>query len=303
MSVSAPGLRLRACAPARPGLAARMRRAGHHLRARPGRAVAFVLGTVWLVVVLAPIYFMVLSSLRNEGTYITANPWVPTGGLTFSEYSTVFHAGLGTYFVNSVIVTGSSVVLTLTLSLAMSFRVIRRTSRFAGWSLRLVIFGLAIPIQALIVPLYVIILKLGIYDTLLALILTLSASAIPVAVLIMLSFIRDIPRELIDAMAVDGAGEWRIFGRLIVPLSRPVLATLGIYTGLNVWNNFLIPLVLTQSNGTAVLPLGLYKFQGEYGIDVPAIMAAVLLSVIPLVVLYVAMRRQFVRGLSGVGLR
>jgi raffinose/stachyose/melibiose transport system permease protein len=104
-------------------------------------------------------------------------------------------------------------------------------------------------------------------------------------------------------MCVDGAGEWRVFASLIVPMSRPVLATVGIYDGLQVWNNFLLPLILTVSNSTAVLPLGLWKFQGLFGINVPAIMAAVLLSAVPLVVLYVSLRRQFVRGLSGVVLR
>jgi raffinose/stachyose/melibiose transport system permease protein len=283
---------------------ARARRRGAKARTPLAlRGVAFVLGTVWLVIALAPIYFMVLSSLRTQGTYVTANPWVPSGPLTIKQYSTVLHAGLGTYFENSLIVTAVCVVLTLLLSLATSFRIIRGTSRFSGASLRMLVFGLAVPIQALIVPLYIIVDKIGLYDTLAALMLTMSAAAIPVSVLIMLSFVRDIPRELIDAMAVDGAGEWRIFAKLIVPLSRPVLATVAIYNGLNVWNNFLLPLVLTQSNSTAVLPLGLFKFQGEYGIDVPAIMAAVLLSVIPLVILYVAMRRQFVRGLSGVAAR
>ena len=279
-------------------------RAGHrHRRVRPGGVVAFVLATVWLLVVLAPIYFMVLSSLRTQGSYVTANPWVPTGPLTLSQYSTVFNAGLGTYLLNSVIVTVTSIVLTLSLSLATAFRILRGTSRVSGWSLRVIVFGLAVPIQSLIIPLYLIIDKLGLYDTLESLVLVMSAAAIPVSVLIMASFVRDIPRELIDAMAADGASEWRIFVSLIVPLSRPVLATLGIYDGINVWNNFLVPLVLTQSNSNAVLPLGLYKFYSQYGVNVPAIMAAVLLSVLPIVVLYVALHRQFVQGLSGVAMR
>ncbi|MDA8287540.1 MAG: carbohydrate ABC transporter permease [Actinomycetota bacterium] len=281
----------------------RRSRLGQRAQRRLRGTIAFGFGTIWLVIVLAPIYFMVLSSLRTEGSYVTANPWLPTGGLTGTEYSTVLHAGLGGYFINSVIVTAACVVITLVLSLAASFRIIRRTSRLSGAALRLLVFGLAVPIQALIVPLYIIIDKIGLYDSLSALVLTMSAAAIPVSVLIMLSFVRDIPRELIDAMSVDGAGEWRIFLSLIAPLSRPVLATVAIYNGLSVWNNFLLPLVLTQSNSSAVLPLGLFKFQGQYGIDVPAIMAAVLLSVIPLVVLYIAMRRQFVRGLSGVVMR
>lgn len=280
-----------------------MSRLGRRSSRRLAGAVSFTLASAWLVVVLAPIYYMVLASLRSQGSYVTANPWVPTGPLSAGQYSTVFHAGLGGYLVNSLVVTAACLVLTLSLCLGTAFRIMRGTSRASGWSLRVIVFGLAVPIQALIVPLYVIVDKIGLYDTRLALILVMSAAAVPVSVLIMVSFVRDIPRELVDAMAAEGASEWRIFVSLIVPLSRPVLATVGIYDGINVWNNFVLPLVLTQSNSDAVLPLGLYKFQGQYGVDVPAIMAAVLLSVIPLVVLYVAMRRQFVNGLSGVAMR
>jgi ABC-type Fe3+ transport system permease subunit len=120
----------------------------------------------------------------------------------------------------------------------------------------------------------------------------MSAAAVPLTVLVMVSFVRDIPRELIGTMLVDGGTEWTVFRRLIVPLSKPVLATLAIYDGLDVWNNFILPLILTQSNSVAVLPLGLTKLEGQYSINVPAVMAGVLLSVLPLVILSVVMRRQ-----------
>ena len=124
-------------------------------------------------------------------------------------------------------------------------------------------------------------------------------AAVPVSVLIMVSFVRDIPREMIGAMLVDGGGEWTVFRRLVWPLSRPVLATLAIYNGLNVWNNFLLPLVLTQSSSVAVLPLGLTKLEGLYSVNVPAVMAGVLLSVLPLLILFVLMRRQVMSSLGG----
>ena len=269
-------------------------------RNRAGRLVAFVLATVWLVVVLAPLYYMVLASFRTQGTYLTANPWVPAGGLSVSSYGTVFGAGLGRYLENSVILTAACIVLTVTISLGAAFRIVRRTSKAVGAAFAVVLFGLAIPVQAIIVPIYILVYKMHLYDTLFALILTLSAAAVPVSVLIMVSFVRDIPRELISAMLVDGGNEWTVFRRLIWPLSRPVLATLAIYNGLNVWNNFLIPLVLTQSTNVAVLPLGLTKLQGLYSVNVPAVMAAVLLSVLPLLVLFVVMRRQVMNSLGGI---
>lgn len=268
-----------------------------------GRIVAFVLATVWLVIVIAPIYYMVLASFRSQGTYLTENPWLPSGGLTVSEYGTVFGAGLGRYLVNSVIITAVCVVLTLSLCLAAAFRIVRRSTRAAGASFRILLIGLAIPLQAIIVPLYLLVYKAHLYDTLFALMLTMSAAAVPLTVLVMVSFVRDIPRELIGAMLVDGGTEWTVFRRLIVPLSKPVLATLAIYDGLNVWNNFILPLVLTQSNSVAVLPLGLTKLEGQYSINVPAVMAGVLLSVLPLVILFVVMRRQVMRSLGSVVMR
>jgi raffinose/stachyose/melibiose transport system permease protein len=267
---------------------------------RVGPLVAFGLATVWLVIVIAPLYYMILASFRSQGDYLTANPWVPSSGLTFSSYSTVFSAGLGRYAVNSLILTVVCIVLTITISLAAAFRIVRRSSKWVGVSFMVMLFGLAIPVQAIIVPIYILIYKMHLYDTLYALILTLSAAAIPVSVLIMVSFVRDIPRELINAMLVDGGTEWTVFRRLIWPLSRPVVATLAIYNGLNVWNNFLLPLVLTTSNSVAVLPLGLTKLEGLYSVNVPAVMAGVLLSVLPLLVLFVVMRRQVMNSLGGI---
>jgi raffinose/stachyose/melibiose transport system permease protein len=267
---------------------------------RAGRVVALILATVWLVIVIAPLYYMILATFRTQGTYLTANPWVPTGGLSVSSYSTVFGAGLGRYLLNSIVLTAACVLLTVTISLGAAFRIVRRTSKAVSAAFTLMLFGLAIPVQAIIVPIYVLIYKMHLYDTLLALILVLTAAAIPISVLIMVSFVRDIPRELIGAMLIDGGSEWTVFRRLIWPLSRPVLATLAIFNGLNVWNNFLLPLVLTQSGSVAVLPLGLTKLEGLYSVNVPAVMAGVLLSVLPLLALFIVMRKQVMNSLGGI---
>ena len=232
-------------------------------RVSPGRVITCVLATIWLVIVIAPIYYMVLASFRSQGGYLTENPWLPSSGLTVSEYGTVFGAGLGRYLVNSVIITTVCIALTLSLCLGAASRIVRHSTRAAGASFRILLIGLAIPIQAIIVPLYLLVYTAHLYDTLFALMLTMSAAAVPVS----------------------------------------VLATLSIYDGLNVWNNFILPLVLTQSNSVAVLPLGLTKLEGQYAINVPAVMAAVLLSVLPLVVLFVVMRKQVMRSPESVVMR
>jgi raffinose/stachyose/melibiose transport system permease protein len=268
---------------------------------QPGRLLPVLFATIWLVIVVAPLYYMVLASFRAQVDYMTDNPWIPSSGLTFSSYSTVFAAGLGHDLVNSVIITAACIVVTVVLSLGAAFRIVRRNSRWVGASFSVILFGLAIPVQAIVVPLYIIIVKVHLYDTLYALIITLTAAAIPVSVLIMVSFVRDIPRELISAILIDGGTEWTVFRRLIWPLSRPVMATLAIYNGLNVWNNFLLPLVLTTSNSKAVLPLGLTTLSGSLtGANTPAELAGVLLTALPLVVLFIFMRRRVMTSLGGI---
>jgi len=268
---------------------------------RPWRAVPVVFATIWLLVVAIPIYYMILATFRNQNTYLTSNAWLPDH-LTLSSYGQVWDAHLGSYFLNSVILTVACVVLSVTLCLGAAYRIVRRQSRWVGVSFSLMLFGLAIPIQAIIVPLYVLIVKMHLYDTMYALILVLTAAAVPVSVLIMVSFVRDIPRELISAMLIDGGTEWTVFRNLIWPLSRPVISTLAIYNGLNVWNNFLLPLVLTISHAT-VLPLGLNTLKGQFSENVPVMMAGVLLSTLPLVVLFIFMRRQVMSSLGGITAR
>jgi ABC-type glycerol-3-phosphate transport system permease component len=275
-------------------------------RSRVSRSAAFFLGTIWLVFALGPIYYMVLISFRSPNEYLSANAWLPIGGLSLSAYSSILHAAaVGTDFRNSAEVAVGTILIVVTLSLSAGYRIVRRGSRYSAVSFRVILFGIAIPIQAIIIPLFFITSKIHIYDKLYGVVLVLSASLIPVAVLLMVNYLRLIPRQLYDAMAVDGAGSWTTFTRLVFPMARPVLAVISIYAGLGAWNNFLLPLILTQSNNDQVLPIGMYQFasNGQYALDVPVVMAFVMLSALPLVILYIGLRRQFVKGIGGFALR
>jgi len=275
-------------------------------RSAASRFASFLLATVWLVVVLAPVYYMVLTSLRSPAQYLTANPWVPTGSLTWSSYTSMFHgSGIGTSLRNSAELAAGTIALVTVLSLGAAYRIVRRGSRFGAVSFRLILFGIAVPIQAIVIPLYFVTSELHIYDRLYGLVLVTGASLVPVAVLLMVNYVRLIPGELYDAMAVDGAGQWATFRRLVVPMARPVLAVVTIYSGLGAWNNFLLPLILTQSNNDIVLPLGLYRFgtSSQYGINVPVVMAFVFFTMAPVLLLYIGLRRQFVKGIGGFALR
>ena len=149
--------------------------------------------------------------------------------------------------------------------------------------------SLAIPLQATVIPVYLLIIKLGLYDTLAAIALPSIAFSIPLAVLVLSNFIRDVPKELFESMRVDGASEWRILWAMVLPLTKPALVTVGIYDALNVWNGFLFPLVLTSDlsaqpvtvvvaalNGQRIVPFTLLMACGVLAAAVPGIIAVVL---------------------------
>jgi raffinose/stachyose/melibiose transport system permease protein len=253
---------------------------------------------IWLAVIIVPIYYIVVTSIRPQSSFFSENPLSIPATPSLDAYSLVLQNDFLQYFANSVIVTIASVVVILAVSLMASFVVVRSRRRGSKKLFQLFLLGIAIPIQATIIPVYYLIVKLGLYDTLWALILPSIAFAIPLSVLILTNFLRDIPGELFESMRVDGAGEWRTLWNLALPLTKPALVTVGVYNALTVWNGFLFPLVLTQSSSTRVLPLSLWSFQGEFGVNIPAVLAAVVLSVIPILAAYIIGRRQLVSGLT-----
>lgn len=253
---------------------------------------------VWLLIVVVPIYFIVVTSVRTQEAYISDGPLDLPTSPTIQNYRHVIDLGFGTFLLNSLLVTAGTVVLVLLLALPTAYAIVRGRSRATQFAFTLFLTGLAIPAQAVIIPIFLLITRLNLYDSLTAIILPTAAFSLPMAVLVLTSALRDVPGELYEAMTVDGGGTALIFRRLVLPLSRPALASIGIFSGLNAWNGILFPLVLTQSSEQRVLPLGLWNFQSQYGTDVPGLLAAVVLSALPVLVLYLFGRRQLLSGLS-----
>ncbi|MFE6286198.1 carbohydrate ABC transporter permease [Streptomyces sp. NPDC057877] len=256
-------------------------------------------GWLWLVIVAVPLYWTLITSLKDRSRYYASNPLVPSGDPTLDNYRLVIESDFARYFVNSVVVTAGAVIPAVVFSFMAAYAIVR------GWRMRvlrgingLFLMGLAIPLQATVIPLNLIIIKLHLYDSLLALVLPSIAFAIPLSVLVLANFIRDVPKELFDSMRVDGATEWTTLWRLAAPLTRPAILTVTIFNALTIWNGFLLPLVLTQSPERRTLPLALWSFQGQYGVNVPAVLAAVVLTTLPVLVLYAFGRRQLLSGLT-----
>lgn len=254
-------------------------------------------GWLWLAITVVPIYYIVITSLKPQSEFYSTNPLLPSVP-SFDAYGRVLENDFGMYLFNSLFVVAATVLGVLLVSTLAAYVIVRSESPVSRWCNRFFLLGIAIPIQAIIIPIYLIIIQLRLYDTLWALILPGIASAIPITIMILVNFMRDVLRELYESMIVDGAGHWRIFHTLVLPLSMPAITTVGIYDALNSWNNFLFPLILTQSINMRTLPMSLWTYQGEFQADIPAVLAAVTLSAVPILALYIFGRRQLIAGLT-----
>jgi raffinose/stachyose/melibiose transport system permease protein len=256
-------------------------------------------GWLWLVIVLIPLYWIVVTSFKDQSAYFVQNPFAPPSEPTIENYKLVIQSDFPRYFLNSVIVTAGTILPAVAISFMAAYAIVRGAGgRFLAGVNGLFLMGLAIPLQATIIPVYLLIIKMHLYDSLLAIILPSVAFSIPLSVLVLTNFIRDVPKELFESMRVDGATEWGMLRTLALPLTRPALVTVSIYNGLGVWNGFLLPLILTQSPDKRTLPLALWTFQGQYSVNVPAVLASVVLTALPIVILYAIGRRQLLSGLT-----
>ncbi|WP_405579261.1 carbohydrate ABC transporter permease [Streptomyces sp. NBC_01190] len=256
---------------------------------------------VWLFLVGLPLYVMLAATLQSRSDYAAGGPLAFPRHFTLHNYTADFSNGFGRYFLHTVVVTLAVVGIVLLLVPPLSYAIVRSRGRITTGVFRLFLLGLAIPAQAVIVPMFYVISKAGLYDNLIGVILPTAAFSLPVCALILTGVMRDITPDLYEAMAMDGAPPWRVFVQLVLPLSKGGLSTIVVFSALQAWNGFLFPLVLTQSDSAKVITLGLYNFQTEHGVDIPGLLAAVVLSMLPILIVYLFARRALVQGLMGVG--
>jgi raffinose/stachyose/melibiose transport system permease protein len=207
-------------------------------------------------------------------------------------------ARFGDYFQNSVIVTAASAGILVAFGAMASYALGRFT--FRGNDLMYIYFlsGLLLPIRLAIIPLFILMRNLNLLDSLWSLILIYAASGLPSAIFILTGFFRTLPADLDSAARIDGAGEWSIFTRIMLPLVRPALVIVTIYNIIPIWNDFFFPLVFIKSDRLKTLPLGMTTFFGQYYTDYAALFAGLTLAALPVVALYIALSQHFIRGLT-----
>jgi len=267
-------------------------------RSMSGRVAAQAVLLLNAFLVLAPMVIMGLSAFKSTRE-IFQNPFGLPGVWRWENFARVWvEAKFALYFRNSILVTMASIIIILILGAMAGYALGR--FRFGGSDLLYLYFlsGLMLPIRLGIIPLFILMRNLHLLDTLWALILTYAASGLPSAVFILTGFFRTLPADLDSAARIDGAGEWLIFQRIMVPLVRPALVIVAVYNLIPIWNDFFFPLVFIQTDRLKTLPLGMTTFFGQYSTDWGALFAGLTLAALPVVTLYALLSQQFIRGLT-----
>ncbi len=271
----------------------------YSLRRWAERMAPHLILLMYLLLALFPIFLIVINSFKTRNA-IFGMPYQLPDSETFSliGYETVFsRSSFQQYFLNSLIVTVLSLIVILFTGAMAAFALSEYA--FPGNALvgLYLSFGIMIPIRLGTVSLLRLMVGLGLVNTLVALILVYIAQGLPLAIFILSQFMRQVPRELKEAARIDGASEYRIFW-LILPLVRPAIGAIGIFTMIPIWNDLWFPLILAPGDQTATVTLGVQQFLGQFVSDWNAVLASLTLAMIPILLLYLVFSRQMMRSIT-----
>ena len=260
--------------------------------------IAFALAIFWLVVSFMPFVFMVLNSFKEKFEMLTKGVFQLPDKLQWSNYVEVLTGGFGNYFKNSVIVLAVSLILLLFIAACASYPLARFKFKLADPIYALIVACMSIPVHITLIPVFKMSKATGLYDSIWALIGPYIAFAVPISVFILTSFMKEIPREIEESAEIDGCGKIQMFFSMILPLAKPGLATLAIYNGVNMWNEFSFAYTLTQSAQNRTLPLAIWEFQGQYSINTPMILAVLTLTLLPMIIMFIIFQDKLVKGMT-----
>jgi raffinose/stachyose/melibiose transport system permease protein len=242
---------------------------------------------------------MIFGSLKSETAFL-ANPVSPPTTFNLGNYQFAWNeAHIPKFALNSLIVAAGTVLLTLVSGSMAAFALSRIRFRGRTWIYLAFVTLLTIPVQIYIIPLYVLIVRAHLSDSLLGLILPYTAGSLPLAIFLLKTYFDQLPSELMDAARLDGCSNRLILLKVVLPLSRPVLSTVTIFTFVQSWNEFFLALVFIHNPDLQTLPLGLQAFfVNQYETQFPQLFATLALSIAPVVIVYLFLQKQFIAGLT-----
>lgn len=262
-----------------------------------GNIMALVVLTIGAIVIIYPLLWMVISSMKSYDE-IYNNVWGLPSKWLISNYKTAWSIGISNYFLNSVIVTISTVFSVLLISSMAAFALSRYKSKFIDISLIVIMSGMMINPQVALIPLFDILTKLGLINTRLALILPYIAFRLPLSILLLRSYFLSIPKELQESAIIDGCSEFGIYHRIYLPMSKPILLTTVVLTSFYSWNEFLFATIFIDSDVLRTIPSGLMNFRDALRTDWGVLLSGMVIATIPMIILLIFIQKHLVRGLS-----
>lgn len=265
---------------------------------RIGLAFRYAFLCLMVLVALGPLLWSVLTSLKQTSQVMAYPPvWWPSP-ITLENYvSVIFQSNMLRYFANTLIVAGLAIAIVLVAASLAAYAATR--FRFLGRELIMfvILATSMVPLVSLLTPFYIIWVKVGLYDTYLGMALAYAAWQLPTAVLMIRGFIEAIPYEIEEAAMVDGCSRWQCFFYIVLPIIQPGLVASGILMLVFIWNDFLIGTALGLSEEHRLVQVGLYRFIGDLGVEWGKFTAYVVMSVVPVIVMFLALRKRLVSGL------
>jgi raffinose/stachyose/melibiose transport system permease protein len=268
----------------------------------PGKAkvvifyVALILATLFW---LAPVITLILTALKDAGDFAVNGAFSFPKSIRWENFSEAWETGVKNYFWNSVIVTGFKVPIGIVLESMAAFALTHMHFRWADRVFTYILIGLIVPMQMTLVPLTLLMNALNLIDTLTGLTILYIGFGVPFGVLVMRGFFRTVPVAIIEAARIDGCSWFKIFYRIALPLAIPAVVSLCILDGVATWNEFILAQIFLRSDELRTLPLGLVQFSTQFSTQYDQLAAAVLISVVPIVLVFLFFQRYFVAGMGG----
>ncbi len=262
----------------------------------PAQWAIFAMLCVGFILVAYPMFWVLMSSLKATEE-ITLNIWALPETPLWSNYVNAWNRGISGYFVNSLIVTLSVIAAVITLSSLAAYGLSRYRAPWLKYVLVLVMGGMMLNPQVCLIPLYGLLTRLGIRNTLLALIIPYTAFRLPLNTLLIRSFFLGVPKEIEESATLDGCSGFRTYRSIFLPMSRPILVTSAVLTSYYAWNEFLFASIFIDSNKYRTIPAGLMSFRDALQIDWGPLLAGMAISALPIMIFFVFVQKYFIRGM------
>lgn len=259
--------------------------------------IKYVLLIGFTILCVYPLVWLFLASFKTNAELYT-NTWGLPEQWSMTNYvNAVVKGGVFRYFGNSVIIAVSVVLVTVILATMASYAIARMHWKLANLTHSIFLLGMMIPIYALVIPLFSIFKGMGLLDTHLAVIIPQIAVGFPMAIFIICGFMRSIPTELEEAAIIDGCTVFQCFFKIILPIAKSSVVTVAVVQFINVWNDLLLPRIFLTDSSKMTLPVGLTNFQAMHSTDYVGMIAAVIITIIPSIVVYILLHKQIMEGM------